>query len=191
MIDLNGFQLRINGTVVIDSNMDISSSWIQGNGRGGFGGEGQTTPSINSSTIKGEQGYFGNLDSAEEGVYLSKFAPNATSPNPNSRKNRLLRPSSIVTPSGVSSIENFVISVDENGFLQGLPSWLNGRSGSGGLRAYSADGSGFSDGGRGGAGGCGLIILANDFIYNSSSTITPKCWFCSFNGYRVCYLRRF
>lgn len=165
LIDLNGFGLIFSGTKVIDAAFDATNSSISAVAGGGVGGLGQTTTSITSS-LKGDTGYFGSYDSAEEGVYLSP-----TNGGPNSNKNRSIRPASITTQNGVSYIENLVLNIDEGGVLTGLPDRFNGRSGSGGLRAYSTTAGGQSNGGNGANGGGGLIILANEFIYNNSTII--------------------
>ena len=145
LIDLNGFQLDITGTVIIDANFNLINSTIYGEGLGSDNGEGQSSISINASTIKGQGGYFGAVDTSDEGVSLRSF-PRAA---PNAYKDRNIRPAPISRRLGNSVVNNLIIDIDQDGVVNGLPLSFHGIGGSGGMAATSPDGA-FSAGRDGG-----------------------------------------
>ncbi len=165
LINLNGFTLNIFGTPIIDANIDARDSTINGVGTGSTGGVGQLT---NSTTgVRGGIGYFGNYDSAEEGVTVT----DSSGPN-NQTVRRLIRRDALKNSNGSGVIDNFVISVDSDGVVSGIPERLSGSGGSGGLSSWRDAGPTiYARGANGATGGAGLMVFYDDFLVNIGTNI--------------------
>ena len=174
-IDLNGQTLNTRGDALVHCEyFDATDSQINGVGQGSSGGAGGIpTDGAGANSAgsippeAGTIGFVGGNDLPMDGVY--HYFP-IGKPRTDTRIVNGIR-----APYLNKSAPNLNIYVDADNILQGVPDYLRGAGGSGGLwfKSYN-QGLGTTtklNGAAGGSGGAGFMIIANAFIYNINTVI--------------------
>ena len=147
----------------------VGTGKITSKGNGLTGGTGMIAAASNWTGVKGQQGFVGGKDNADEGIdriwgfFGTKISRDA------------FRSSGDLVASTANSAFNIKLSVNASNQIVGLPNTLMGSSGSGGGRArYITNATGtttYAKGGNGGKSGGGIVLVCENLFTDASSVI--------------------